>query len=397
MAEKYTIYVKDPKTGKERKVTFGAEKESYAPDFKMVDDKPKLNVDDPKREPRKILNKDVGELLNEIIDPDSINVEQLKVKDELNPEVWNGEQMHPDVRQALLKNALEFIKFANLEDAKFKDIILTGSLANYNWHEGSDLDVHVLMDYDQISDDNEFVDDYFRTKKSLWGEQMPVTVKDHDVELYVQDINEPHTSTGVYSLLNDSWLTKPIRTMVALDIPNIRAKAINFMNIIDDLETNENTLNAIDEIEKVQDKLKNYRKAGLDDEGEFSTENLVFKILRNTGYLEKLSNMKKNVLAKELTLENVSMYDPGTVKDMGLEGDLSGYNLNEASVRDAMKRAIRKGTFGIGIVVGLLTAGMTAQDIQQNYDIPTDMILKAKELIGFDVEADTLSTVNKSI
>ena len=195
MAEKYKIFVKDPKTGEVRSISFGDKNEEvYAPPFKQSKEKKK---DKEEREPQKLNNKEVGELLNEIIDADSINVEKLNVKNQLCPKVWDDEDhMNPEVRQALLKNALEFIKFAKLEGATFKDIILTGSLANYNWHEGSDLDVHVLMDYDQISDDNEFVGDYFKTKKSLWGEQLPITVKDHDVELYVQDTNEPHTSTG---------------------------------------------------------------------------------------------------------------------------------------------------------------------------------------------------------
>lgn len=97
--------------------------------------------------------------------------------------------------------------------------------------------------------------------------------------------------------------------MVALDIPNIQAKAAGFMDQIDELLTTVNAKSAAATIEKLMDKLKKYRKAGLDAEGEFSTENLVFKILRNTGYLEKLVKKKENLISKDLTLENVSMYD----------------------------------------------------------------------------------------
>jgi len=279
--------------------------------------------------------------------------------------------MNPEVRQALLKNALEFIKFAKLEGATFKDIILTGSLANYNWHEGSDLDVHVLMDYDQISDDNEFVGDYFKTKKSLWGEQLPITVKDHDVELYVQDTNEPHTSTGVYSLLNDKWLTKPIKSMVALDIPNIQAKAMDFMRSIDDLESNANVSLTITEIERLMDKLKAYRKAGLEDEGEFSTENLVFKVLRNTGYLEKVADMKQDILTKNLTLENVSMYD----------GDIAR-TINEVGMGDKVRQAVRGGTLALGMVVALLATGISSQEAVKNFQIPEELVQKAEEFIS---------------
>jgi hypothetical protein len=370
---RYTIYVKDPKTGKVKRVSFGkkkTEEEVYAPEFK----KPKKKKEKKKeREPKKLANKDVGELLNEIIDPDIINVDQLKMKNKLCPKIWESDDhMHSDVRKALLKNALEFIKFANLENAKFEDIILTGSLANYNWHEGSDLDVHILMDYDQIADDNEFVGDYFKTKKNLWNERLPIQVKDHDVELYVQDTNEPHTSTGVYSILNDKWLTKPIKSMVALDVPNIRAKSIDFMNMIDELETSQNVGTSIKEIERLMDKLKEYRKAGLEDEGEYSTENLVFKVLRNTGYLEKLADLKTKLLTQNLTLENVSMYDGGTLKA----------NINEANFKDKIRSLVRKGTLGLGVVVGLLAGGISVEDLVNELNIPTELIEKAQNFMG---------------
>jgi len=251
-------------------------------------------------------------------------------------------------------------------------------MANYNWHEGSDLDVHVLLDLDHISSDKELAYDYFKTKKSLWGDKLPVKVAGHDVELYVQDINEPHASTGVYSLLDDEWLTKPIKKMVALDIPNIQAKASDFMNAIDDLESNANAVSSIDSIEKLKDKLAAYRKAGLDEKGEYSTENLVFKILRNTGYLEKLSKLKDEVLTKNLTLENVSMYNP---------------NIMEEGTRDKIMNAVRQGTLGLGIVVALLAGGLTMQDLQRDFEIPPEMVQKAEEFINMNV-SDTLGIKN---
>ena len=373
MAKNFEFYVKDPKTGDVKKISFTEkekEKEVYEPAYKEKKERPSKKI---------WKDKEVGELLNEIIDPDEINVEQLKIKDHLCPKIWDeDDEMRPDVRQALLKNAFEFIKFANLEDATFKDIILTGSLANYNWHEGSDLDVHVLMDYDQISDDNEFVGDYFKTKKALWGDRLPIKVMGHDVELYIQDTNEPHTSTGVYSILNNDWLTKPIHTMVALDIPNIQAKTTEFMDVIDDLESNANLVSSVEEIERIMDKLKAYRKAGLDDEGEYSTENLVFKMLRNTGYLEKLADLKQNVLTKKLTLENISMYDGGTLKG----------NIREMAIKDAVKKAARTGTVALGIVVAVLAAGVSQQDAIRELNIPPDIVQKAENFLKTNVFTD---------
>ena len=62
------------------------------------------------------------------------------------------------------------------------------------------------------------------------------------------------------------------------------------------------------------EKLRLFRQSGLEDGGEFSTENLVFKGLRHSGYLDKLVDMKKEAITNELTLETVSMYTGGTYR-----------------------------------------------------------------------------------
>lgn len=306
--------------------------------FKIYIKKPEV-IEEPKK---KIVGSLIGgvqepeywkpeNLLGEIIEPENIDVEALKKKDTLCPMIWDeNEQLYPEVRDILLKNALEFMKFAKLDDATFKDIILTGSLANYNWHEGSDLDIHILMDFEQISDDTEFVDDYFRTKKALWAERMPVQVKGHDVELYIQNINEPHTSTGVYSIWNDKWLTKPIKEMIGIDTNNIQKKAIEFMKSIDDLDETVDDERIALVADGLMEKLKKYRKSGLDDAGEFSTENLVFKVLRNTGYLEKLSELKHEGLKKELTLESL---------------------IGEGETSDKIKSLLKNATIAFGFAV----------------------------------------------
>lgn len=318
--KKFKVYVKDPKTGNVKKVNFGdknMEIKRDNPDRKKAF-RARHNCDDPGPKTKARYwsckmwaDKPVSDILSEVIEPDEVDVSHVQKHDNLNLDIFDqDDKMHVDVKKALIKNAIEFIKFAKIEDLKFKDIILTGSLANYNWTEYSDLDVHILMDFNQIHSDQEFAGEYFKTKKNLWEERMPVEVKGFDVEVYVQDINEPHSSTGVYSLIKDEWLTKPIDKMIALDIANIQLKAADFMNAIDEIGYSENQEEIIKEINRIQEKLRNYRKAGLDKEGEYSTENLVFKILRHTGYLETLSNIKKSVLTNMLTLENVSMYSP---------------------------------------------------------------------------------------
>jgi predicted nucleotidyltransferase len=157
----------------------------------------------------------ISKLLGETIEPNEVPVQGFAKKDHLCPKIWGDDmEMESAVRKALLKNAMAFIEFAKLENFKFADIILTGSLANYNWTESSDLDVHIVMDFSQIAENNEIVGEYLRNKKTLWNERLPIRVKGHDVELYVQDVNEPHASTGVYSIMHNEWTTKPIKEMI---------------------------------------------------------------------------------------------------------------------------------------------------------------------------------------
>jgi len=288
------VYIKESKTGKLKKMGLNEQK--------VIENKKRRN-------PRPWTNKywasnNIFKTLEEVLNPQSIDVSSIKLHDKLNPDIWESDdKMKEDVRKVLLKNASEFIKFAKLDNVKFADIILTGSLANYNYNDQSDLDVHILLDFNQISDNLEFVGEYLRTKKDLWNEKMPVTVKDHDVEVYAQDVNEPHSSTGVYSLLNDEWLAKPVNKIINIDTGDVQLKAADLMNVIDELETTKNAKKVLSQIEKIKEKLKNYRKAGLTREGEYSVENLAFKVLRNTGYLKKLVDLKQDILTKELSLQ----------------------------------------------------------------------------------------------
>jgi len=148
-------------------------------------------------------------------------------------------------------------------------------------------------------------DDFYRAKKAIWNDVIPAKVKGHDVELYIQDINEPHSSTGVYSLYNDKWVTKPIKEMVAIDTNNVELKSGKIMQQIEELE--EDSATSSSDIEALIEEIKNMRKAGLEENGEFSTENLVFKVLRHTGYLKRLYDLKHSIKGKELSLENVSL------------------------------------------------------------------------------------------
>lgn len=363
MSELKKFYIKDPVSGIIKEMKLG--KKVIKSTFRTRH----LTEGKEKQEPRTWTCKfwhdnSISDVLNEIVEPDSIEVDQLAMKDELCSDVWDGDKLKQDVRNTLLKNAIEFIKFCKIESLTYKDVILTGSLANFNYTEHSDLDVHVLLDFNKISGDKEFIGEYFRTKKNLWTEKYGTTVNGHDVELYVQDTSEPHTASGVYSLIKNQWLTKPIKKMIAIDTANVQLKSAAIMNTIDELEDSENGIELVDKIDVIMDKLKKMRASGLEKEGEFSTENLVFKILRNAGYLKKLSDLKQNSLQKELTLEGFSITS----------------NLDEANVKQVIDKAKKVGLLTLGMVVGLLATDITTQQLR-DAGVPQELLIKAERFV----------------
>lgn len=245
----------------------------------------------------------ISNMLSEIIDTNDIGVDSIILNDELNPLFWEGDVLKKDVRKALLLNAKRFIEFCDLDKYKFNDIVLTGSIANYNYNENSDVDIHIILNFDQINPDNEFVEAYFKLKKSLWSEKLPIQIKGHDVELYIQNEKEQHHSTGIYSLVHNEWVTRPTKKVINIDTNNLKIKTANFIDKINELESIKNPDEFIKRYDELLNKLKKYRQSGLNKKGEYSTENLVFKILRNNKYLKNLIDMKNNILTKELSLK----------------------------------------------------------------------------------------------
>jgi len=221
----------------------------------------------------------------------------FRVKDELNPKIWDDFKIDDEVREDLLKIAEDFYASTDLE-ADVEDIILTGSLANYNWSEKySDYDLHILIDFTNVNDAVELVKKYVDSAKSIWNKEHDIKIKGYEVEVYIQDVSEPHKSTGVFSLLNNKWNVKPEEFDFEPDEDMIAEKGKSVMMMVDELEeqVDEDKYDAfMEKVQKVWEKVKNYRKSGLESEGgELSMGNLVFKFLRRNGYIGKIIDLKR--------------------------------------------------------------------------------------------------------
>jgi predicted nucleotidyltransferase len=226
-------------------------------------------------------------------------------KNSLNPEVWETEdKLNPEVRDKLLEIAAEFVDFISVPIV-VEDVIFTGSLANYNWSEYSDIDLHIVCDFSQFSEDLlELYQELFKVKKTIFNSDYNIKIFGYDVELYVQN-GLAHFSTGVYSVLNDEWIDKPVKENKKIDTSILKSKIEQWMGKIDTV-INSSKSESVEEskeyVKNLKDKIKKFRSSGLKSGGEYSYENLTFKYLRRNGYLDKLFEFEKSLTDKGLSL-----------------------------------------------------------------------------------------------
>lgn len=238
-------------------------------------------------------------LNNYLFGEDFIN--EVEIHPTLNDKIWDKNELKPEVKTTLKDIADNFIKFLGVDAKNVKDIIFTGSNANFNYHSGSDIDIHIELDVSNIKCIN--IDDFLKTKKTLWNEQHDITVYGYDVELYAEPSNEhPVSNAGVYSIKQDKWLVEPIK----IDTSNIDEKAIkNKANTIKhQIDTIiKHKVDDINSIKKLKESIRTMRAEGINTGGEYSTENLAFKVLRDEGYLDKFSKYAEDIIDNNLSLK----------------------------------------------------------------------------------------------
>jgi hypothetical protein len=219
-------------------------------------------------------------------------------QDQLNPIVWDGEDLNSELRTKLLQIAHDFYEDLKVS-APIEDIQLTGSLANYNWTKYSDFDVHVIMDLSKINKDVELVKIAMEGLKTVWNQRHPVNIGGYDVELYAQDVNQLHLASGLYSLLKGEWLRKPAYNPPSVDPKDVQLKSDHYIyaikQMMDEIQEAgpEEARDIMERASVLKKKISRSRDEQLAHKGgEFSVENLVFKRLRNEGWIGKLIDLK---------------------------------------------------------------------------------------------------------
>ena len=233
-----------------------------------------------------------------------------KFHNELNQVIWNKDEMKPEVKAKLNQIANAFIEFLEIPKNAVKDVVVTGSIASYNYTKHSDIDLHIVVDTEKVHKDCPIVGEYLLSKKSEFNQKHDIYIYGLPVEVYAEVEGQGTVHNGLYSL-NTGWVDYPEKIKPSNNDMAVKAKYEEYAEAAKQVKDGE-----IAEI--LLDKIKKMRKAGLAEGGEFSVENLVFKKLRDNGIIERLMKVKKEGVDKKLSLGEAVEVLENLLEEMGM-------------------------------------------------------------------------------
>jgi hypothetical protein len=228
----------------------------------------------------------------------------VKFHQQLNPELFDGERLDPEVKAQLLLIAEDFIDHLGIDDLNVKDITLSGSNAAYTYTPHSDIDLHIVVDVAKLGS-NEVYQELFNSKKVVYNENHDIKIHGYDVELYVQDSARPVKSLGEYSVLKDRWIKFPSKRKANFDERTTRDKFVKLVQL-SELALRSSDL---DKLENLLSTIRKYRESGLALNGEFGPENLAYKALRSRGIVDRLYKQRDELHSADLSLEETAVID----------------------------------------------------------------------------------------
>ncbi len=235
-------------------------------------------------------------------------VEKFEKHNTLNPKLWANNKLIPEVKDKIIEIIDQFLSTIEL-DIKIVDARIVGSQASYNYTDKSDLDVHLISNFELMNASEEILTILYNALKTKFNSDYDITIKGVDVELYIEDMNSTAVSNGIYSIYQDKWIKMPKKLE---NIPEIDTSK-EYREWSDKIDTIIQFGNP-ESIEKLIDDLYILRKDSLDTEGEYGKGNQVFKDLRNAGLLDDLKTAYKKKRSKELTLESLRLNEDSRSK-----------------------------------------------------------------------------------
>ena len=222
------------------------------------------------------------------------------IQDTLNPAIWSEDKLKESVRLKLIQIKNKFVDGLVENNIPFKlhDVQIVGSNASFNYGEHSDIDLHIIVDMDNI-ENKDLVRMIYTYYKSNFNKKYNISVKGINVELYIEDKEQPAKSNGIFSLLQNKWIKYPA---------NIEEPDVDITNVFDYMLEKYNEIVALNNIQAADTFLNTLyanRQRSLAIDGEFGVDNLVFKEFRNRGYLDVLKQIITDGESYELSLESL--------------------------------------------------------------------------------------------
>lgn len=248
------------------------------------------------KEPKKFRQGLVPYAIAEDINPEDVDLSSFEIQKDLNPKLWKNGKLDTRIRLLLLDIADDFIASCDdLRRSNIIDIVITGSLCNYNWsNEFSDVDLHIVVDGQYPSAK--------QCAKKWNSSHKDIRICGFPLELYVQDENEKLFAAGVFSLDTNEWLKVPDREKLekhGIDDGTVKATVAKYINAIDKTERiadkggDYNERRAERRADNIFTDIKAMRKDGFSrDTDELNPQNIAFKKLRRDGYIEKISKIR---------------------------------------------------------------------------------------------------------
>lgn len=228
--------------------------------------------------------------------------EDIAIHDILNPLLWDLEtnKLKPVVRTKILAIVAHFLSQQSIKIEPI-DIQIVGSNASYNYTEHSDIDVHLIVNYETLSADIDLLSALFDCLKSKYNSKYDIKIKGLDVELYIQDVNSGISSNGIYSVFENHWIKfpKPIENIPQYDVSDAVDKWTMYINEILNDTNKEDVVHAINTLYLI-------RHNSINTNGEYGAGNQIFKEIRNAGLLDSLKDKLNELTSKELSLESFS-------------------------------------------------------------------------------------------
>lgn len=207
----------------------------------------------------------------------------------LCPYIWDKDSKLNEKVSLTLMTIVDTIEDSLKKDdisAFIKDSYIVGSIANYNWTEYSDIDVHILLDISKMDIGKDEAVAMFDAIKSNWNAKHDVRIKTHKVEIYFELGRLTLHSDAVYSISKDLWIKAPeYKEDIKFDKDEIRSKYNELKQTIETALK----LKTSKDIESALEIVYNARESGLESKlEELSPANIAFRALRAKGYVDKL-------------------------------------------------------------------------------------------------------------